>query len=248
MGGLIPIAYSSPRELTSPRWCAAFAQGCGGESIEVGPLECGPVAMFGSPVLWETLQEAIRQGRTWFYGDHGYFGRGTYYRCTRNAYMHDGRGRATETRFRKFGIEVRAWAKTGSHVLVCPPGEPFAKLHGFSAQNWLRDVKRELRRHTDREIRVRTKAEARSRPLKADLRNCWALVTHMSNAALESVLFGVPVFCTGKCSALTMGLSDLSRIESPARPEGRVEWASVLADNQWTMEEMKRGDLWRAIG
>lgn len=68
----------------------------------------------------------------------------------------------------------------------------------------------------------------------------------MSNIAVDAVIAGIPVFCTGPCAGLTMGLSDLSKIESPVRPE-REQWLYTLAANQWTFEEMKRGELWNVI-
>src|SRR3546814_146351 len=115
-------------------------------------------------------------------------------------------------------------------------------------EGWLKRVVGELRLHTDRPIVVRTKPRrAAHTPLSADLRDCWALVTFMSNSAVEAVLAGVPVFCTGTCAASRMGLSDLARIESPAYPGGRAQWAWNLAANQWTLDEMRAGEAWKVL-
>jgi hypothetical protein len=242
----MPVVYSVQQEGTSPRWCAAFARGCGSRVVPHSQgLQPGPVAAFGSPRLWGLLQQARAQGRDWYYGDHGYFQRGRYYRCTRGAYMHDGRGQSDGRRLRAHGVRVQPWRRGGGHVLVCPPGEVFCGLHGMDAESWLGGTLNKLAAHTDRPVQVRAKSEARHRPLSVDLRDCWALVTFMSNTAVEAVLAGVPVFCTGQCTGLTMGRGDLSKIEEPAKPEGRRQWAAVLADQQWTLEEMSRGMLWR---
>lgn len=245
---MTPVAYVAVGEKTSPRWCRAFAQGCGGTVAPQRRLHPGPVAMFGSRRLWGLLEQARAEGRDWYYGDHGYFGRFTFYRVTRNAHQHTGRGEPAYTRLKALGVTVAPWRRGGGHVLVCPPDQIFAGLFGFDGQAWAENIVAELRGRTDREIRVRSRHGNQDRPLWADLEDCWALVTFMSNAAVEAVLAGVPVFCTGRCAALTMGSDDLSLIESPRRPHGRRRWAAVLAANQWTMDELRDGACWEAIG
>ena len=83
-----PVAYAVPRENTSPKFAKAWAKGCGGSVIESSTeLKFGPVAMFGSPARWAILQQAISEGREWYYGDHAYIGKLTYYRVTKCAYQ-----------------------------------------------------------------------------------------------------------------------------------------------------------------
>lgn len=108
-----------------------------------------------------------------------------------------------------------------------------------------------LRAHTDRPIRVRWKPRSddrRLRPLADDLKDCWAVVTFVSNSAVMAALAGVPVFCTAPCAGLTVGSGDLSRIEVPVTPDGRDRWAARLANRQWTLDEMSAGALWNEIG
>ena len=231
---------------TAPLWAKAFANGCPGAEVqEGGPLRDGPVAMFGHPQLEPMLDQARQANRRWYYGDHGYFGRGRFYRCTVNALQHDGlQGNDDPKRFRSFRVPVRDWRKSGGHILLCPNSPSFLERHGHA--NWVEATTRELRSHSDRNIRVRWK-DSRT-PLVADLRDCWSVVTFTSNAAVEAVLAGIPVFATVHCAASAMGLSDLSKIETPAMPADREAWAARLANNQWALAEMARGDLWRAIG
>lgn len=241
-----PLAYAAAGEHTSPQWVAAFAAGCSGQSQIGGPLRDGDVAMFGSPQLEPLLFEAQRQGRGWFYGDHAFFGRKQFYRCARNAMQFDGaEGDDDPARFRRFKIPVQDWRHRGSHVLLCPNSASFLTRHG--ASNWISDVRRVLAAHTDRPIRLRWKKDAELRPLAADLRDCWAVVTFTSNAAVEAILAGVPAFCTAACAGLTMGSANLQEIETPLMPEGRLAWASRLANNQWTLAEMQAGMLWSAL-
>jgi hypothetical protein len=244
---MTPISYAVPTEKTSPRFCRAFAEGCGGTVADDGGLRPGPVALFGSPALWDLLSQARAEGRDWWYGDHGYFGRGEYFRVTRGDLQHDGWGDAQPDRFASFGLSIKPWRTEGGHILLCPPDDLFAGLLGFSGAAWAENVAAELRRHTDRPIRTRARGQANSRPLSADLKGCWALVTHSSNAAVEAAMDGVHVFCTAPCAGLALGTGDLSRIEAPERPlRELVLWK--LAENQWTLDEISHGSCWEAIG
>lgn len=239
-------AYAAhARTGTSPKWIDAFAAGAKCGKQVGGPLREGDVALFGHPELEPLLKEAKDTGQNWYYGDHGFFGRGQFYRCSRNEYQFDGlSGDDDPARFRRFGIPVKEWRKTGSHVLLCPNSADF--MRRFGAPNWIDETVKELRRFTDRPLRVRWKHD--SRPIRLDLADCWAVVTFTSNAGVDAVLAGVPVIATRKCAALSMGCGDLSKIESPVTPDGREQWAARLANHQWTLAEMARGDLWRVLG
>lgn len=240
-----PATYCVRRG-TSPKFGRAFSSGCRGPLYRDTIYRPGPVAMFGSPPLWDILQRTRREGFDWYYCDHAYFRRNRYYRVTRNAYQHDGSGHAKDDRFRSLNIPMRPWRTSGRHVLVCPPDQAFASLMGFDAEGWLAGVLSELAAHTDRPIRVRGR-HGNASPLVADLADCWALVTYTSNAAVEAVLEGVPVFCTARCAGLAMGTHNLSMIETPLTPD-REQWAWNLAANQWTLSEIALGHCWRAIG
>jgi len=98
-------------------------------------------------------------------------------------------------------------------------------------------------------VRVREKphAGARNAPLAMDLIDCWAVVAHSSNVAVDALLLGVPVFVTDRCGARRCADTDLSHIESPRMPDDREEWAATLAAQQWTLEEMRSGLAWRML-
>jgi FkbM family methyltransferase len=217
-------------------------------------LRSGGMVSYGAGYgLWPLLERARREGREWVYLDNGYFLAGHfdgYYRVTRNAYQHDGSGNARPRRFARLGLKVRPWRSGGSFVLVCPPSPGFGADRGIDTSDWLPSTLSTLRRHTDREIRVREKPPGRGRsgmPLEAVLRGCHALVTDQSNAAVLALLAGVPVFCTSRCAAYRMGHADLSKIETPRLPPDREQWAWNLAANQWMLREMASGQCWREL-
>lgn len=234
---------------TAPKWSTAFAKGCGGR-VTSPPFDRGvPFAFWGQPRLWRQFVSARATCPAWYYGDHAFFGRGRFYRCAKGQLQFRGEsGNDDPARFRAFGIPVRDWRSIGSHVLLCPNSEAFFALQGMAAGQWISETTAQIRQHTDRPIKIRWKSEAAERPLEQDLTDCWAVVTFVSNAAVVAVLAGVPAFCTTDCAGATMGSRALAAIEQPAMPEGRERWAARLANHQWTLDEMRRGALWNAIG
>jgi len=232
----------------------AFASGCGGriESVTAKELAPGACAFYGVRPAWLHLWEQAKiEKREWFYADNAYFdsGRETHFRITRNALQCDGQNAVWNdkgtARLKALGITIKDWRKNGIHVVICPQSQEFTRVVAGFDGDWLEQAVTALRRYTDRELRIRRKGTAR--PLREDLDGAWALVTHMSAAACEALIHGIPIFATGRCAAQWMGSSDLSMIETPQYPERRQEWAELLAANQFTIEEMRDGTAWRAF-
>jgi hypothetical protein len=245
---MTPVSYYVPDEFTSPKFAYAFAKGCGGSITEdLDYLFDGPAAMFGSPPAWPVLRRAQEEGRDWFFGDHAYFGRGKYFRVTKNAYQHDGQSRGVlSDRYLRFKRPIFPWRKAGAYVLVCPQSDVYFSLHGIDAKAWLADVTDTLRQHTDRPIRVRWKASRT--PIAPDLEAAWAVVVFSSAAALDALIAGVPIITLAPFAAsVRMGATDLSQIESPIYPDDREPFLHALADNQWTLAEIMRGAAWRHL-
>ena len=248
-----PVSYFVPKEYSSPKCAFAFAAGCDGTMMEddfsldpLEPLYDGPVAMFGSPALWPVLRAAQAEGRDYFFIDHGYFGRKSYYRITKNAYQYQQVTEASPDRWERFRREIQPWQHSGAHILVCPNSDVYCQLHGFSVDAWLHEVTTTLRAHTDREIRVRWKHTPT--PIGFDLLDCWACVVYSSAAALDALIAGVPVFVMAPFAAgAGLGLSDLSQIESPIRPSGREPLFWSLAYQQWSLPEIFGGMAWRQL-
>lgn len=243
-----PVCYRVLSERTSPLFAEAFAKGSRGLVSDSRVLEPGSVALFGSKHLWPLLMDAQQEGRDWYYGDHAYLGPTfSSYRITKNGYQLNGGGREDYGRFAQTRLRVRPWRKSGRHVLVCLQGAPQYELFGLSLAEWLAAVLGVLTAHTDRPIRIRSRFD--SRPIAGDLRDAWALVTWSSNAAVDGLLAGVPIFVTAPFAAsFSMGLPDLRLIETPSLPPNREAFFARLAAAQWTFEEMASGKAWRELG
>ena len=212
-------------------------------------LEPGPVAMFGNPLLFPLLRQAQAEKRDWYYGDHAYFGRRVYYRITKNAFQHNCYGDAHPQRWERLGIRIKPWQKTGGAILLCPQSAAFYELHGMNRDQWIIDTTTEIRRYTDRPIILRNKASglATEDLFRQSLHGVHAVVVYTSVAGAQAALEGVPCFATHDCASAKFGTTDLSRIENPVRPDNREQMAWVLADNQWTFDEMAGGMAWEKI-
>lgn len=252
------VCYPTPGKAKARRLLEAFAQGAAGRVVEFIPprLEDGSAAFYGltrdTRHLWD---QARREQLPRYYLDNAYFdvARERYFRVTRNALQAFELQPTAPDRFAKLGVAMQPWRRDGRHIVVCPQSDDFMRLccsWGGGAVAWLEEVLQTLNAHTDRPIVVRhwqrNKGLAAA-SLARDLKGAWALVTHMSAAANEALVAGVPVFVTGLCAATPMASGALAQIEKPLRPDGRLEWAAGLAGAQWTVEEMKNGTAWRAL-
>jgi hypothetical protein len=94
---------------------------------------------------------------------------------------------------------------------------------------------------------VRDKEQQRfGRRLHQDLKGAHCLVTHGSNAAVESVIMGCPVFVHSDSAASLVGLTDLNKIERPIYPD-REAWCRSLAYSQVSEREILDGTVWRLL-
>lgn len=250
--------YPTPNKPKARKLLDAFAAGAGGAvdpaAVQVNALRPGAAAFYG--VVPETRPlwlQAKAEGRDWYYLDNAYFdtARGTHFRVTKNALQARGDEKPDWTRLAALKLDIQPWTRKGGHIVVVEQSNWFLSRVSnweWGATAWLAHVLHLLPAYTVRPVVVRRwnrDKGAAGASLRADLQDAWALVTHSSAAANEALLAGVPVFCTGPCSALWMGSSDLAQIESPRRPDGRMAWAAALAGRQWTIEELRSGAAWR---
>jgi hypothetical protein len=230
----------------------AFAEGVG---CRLAYAEDEPETLSDIPVVWGVLRDSARiisqaqaQWLYFFYIDHAYFnrGHGKSYRITRNRYEAGPVRKCPSDRLTKLGIEIEPWTRSGREIIVCPPTEYFVEAH--QCADWLETTLEALRQGTDRPIIVREKPQPGETavPLKTALRSAHALVTHSSNVAIEAACLGTPVFVNEASAAAPIGETDVSKIETPVYPD-REPWLRHLAYNQFSLDEIRRGDAWRLL-
>lgn len=231
--------------------CRAFADGCDG-TMANGHAGNPDAAFFygvdaSNEEIWKTVR---REGIPFYYCDNSYFDetRQAYFRVTRNNLQHDGSGESNGYRFRMLGIEVKPWRKVGEHIVVCPQSPHFMNVIAGLNFDWLQMAIRACHSYSNRKLRIRSWSSDKtklSKTLPDDLDGAHALVTWSSAAAVTAIVRGVPAISMGPSAAMSMG-GDIRDVEMPPMPD-RTEWLGVLADNQWTLDEMRRGMAWQTL-
>lgn len=230
--------------------CRAFADGCGGSVITDNQWRPGPSMFYGISDANEGVWRQSKYG-PYYYADNAFFDavRGTFFRVGKNRLQHPGVGKSDGARFKALGLKVEPWRTRGDHILVTPQSDHFMRVAVGYTGSWVDDTVAAIKRYTDRPIKVREWQRDKvklAHQLPAALENCWALVTHSSGSAITALLSGIPVVCTADCVISPMS-GRMEDIDNPPLPEGREEWAAVVADQQWTLDEMRSGDCWRAL-
>lgn len=189
-------------------------------------LEPGAAVFYGVRPAWAHLwAQAKAEGRPWFYADNSYFdvARERQFRVTRGRIQHTGQGDSDGKRFAALGLTVKPWRAGGDVALVCPQSEEFLRVVA-GERHWVERTTAELR------LPFIVRRKGCARPFAEDLARARVLITWSSAAAVEALLAGVPAVCSEQCAAYQVG--------------DRQAWANVLADQQWTLEEMAKGDAW----
>ncbi len=230
----------------------AFCEGSGARIKPTGHLLPGPAIVHG---ILRGCGEIIKAcewiDRDYYHIDHGYMKRGYYdgyFRVSKNGLQADwwsdeNAEKYPADRFRSMGVKPTPWKKNGTHIVFAPIATAVANLRGIHPGEWNGVVRDEIKRWTDRPVVVKEKQS--DVPIGEALKDAWCLVTYSSNTAIDAILAGIPTVVLGPSAAepVSWGLSD---IEVPHYPD--IEpWLNWLAYQQWTLEEMKRGECWAYV-
>lgn len=221
----------------------------------------GTAVFYGvTPATAHLFEQAKRERRDWIYIDNAYFDgcRQVYYRATLNRLQHHGMGPSDGKRLERLIYdekrveEPKRWRETGNHIVLAPQSEEFMRTCAGYSGSWTNDTLAQLRKLTTRTIVARNWTSDKPqwyRQLHQDLRQAWALVTYSSASAITAMMAGVPAFVTAAdCIARCIAFTDLRNIEKRPPPEDdRRLWMAVIADNQWTLEEMRAGLCWKML-
>lgn len=205
----------------------------------------------GNAAAWDA---ALAGRDDWYYIDNSYFDavRGQQFRVTKNWIQHDGEGATNGRRFDRLGLDVRPARDpdAGDYVLCVPQSELFMRLVIGYRGDWLEDHKPALERNQlfyregSPPLTFRTRLWspdkiALQRSLPQDLKRARMVLTHSSAAAVSAVLDGIVTLVSPYSCAFR---------QATIHPEAeRRRWASVLADNQFSVDELRSGYAWKAI-
>lgn len=216
----------------------------------------------------KTVQVCEEQDRDYYYIDTGYIGNlgktKRWHRVVKNGMQHshvnfdmpsDRFNSIISYAGEKF-LKFNGWRQPGSAILLVTPSEKPCKFYGVNRDKWVEDTIAELRKHTDREIIVRDKAERRGDRVRGNSiyyqfieDDIHSVVTYNSIAAIEAIGFGVPAFTLAPTAADSLCLKDLSMIEHPLRADEEkvTAWQNWLGYCQYTPTEMSNGTAFRII-
>lgn len=173
--------------------------------------------------------------------DRGYFKPGHfdgYYRISLNGmhvWNYDARNNYDTTRIDGFNVEIKPWryGSSGDYILLCPPSQPvkwFEKVPEDFEQIIIDSGKR---LYPGIPFKIRNKSS--DIPLYQDLEAAIALHTYNSNAVIDALVAGV--------SVKAYGIHPVNE----AIPEKRRNLFSYLANNQFTLDEMRSGMAWEMV-
>ena len=240
----LPVAAYTSGQINQ-KICRAFAKGCGGQYKPVDKAGKN-IATYG---IKRGSDKAIKRASTYYYIDHGYFGKGDphradgYYRITKDGFIHNGEGSHSWDRFERFNLKMRPWRERGRYIILVPPSFPVGKFLCWPQDKWIKDVKRELKEYTERPIVVSIKKKGqkfKGSQLEQYFKDAWVVITHTSNVQVDALLAGIPVITTSEFRKI----GDLSEVENP--PQNR-DFLKNLAYNQWTLKEIESGQAWREL-
>lgn len=227
------IACPVPGKAKSKMLCDAFIAGA--------PKSASGYVFYGVKAgNFTDWKRARASGEDWYFIDNSYFdsARGSQFRVTKNRLQHDGRGESDGKRFARLAEKIhplQSWNMHGRVVFVEQSDDHMQ--YTLMGDPWLDPVL--LAYAGDPAFHVRLWSPNKPKiqvTLAEDLIGARRLITHTSAAAVMAILAGVPVDCAPQCAAFGM----------TGKPD-RLPWASVLADNQFTLDELKNGLAWRTL-
>tara|TARA_Y100000389_G_scaffold203712_1_gene253144 strand:- start:1132 stop:2892 length:1761 start_codon:yes stop_codon:yes gene_type:complete len=203
----------------------------------------------------KAIQHCWNTGREFYAIDTGYFGNSKskskgWHRITKNALQYTGPIiERPDDRVNRFRYKI---FKPGRKIMIVPPSDKVMRLFGQpDSEIWVKQVKLELEKYTDRPIEIRLKPCRRDRISINTLESALAdevhcLVTYNSIAALEALLLGVPAITLGpNCASVLCNtqLSDIENLNIPTADE-LYTLMTHLSYCQFTREEMMNGYAW----
>jgi hypothetical protein len=240
--------------------CSLFTDGSNGKIVTVREaLESD----YNIPLCWagshkETLyRHCIENNRKFYNLDTGYFGntkRKEVIRISVNNLQDQGPITSQPVdRLDMFNINLVNYRR-GSSIVIVPPDEKISKVFKLT-DSWVDNVIQELKKYTDRPIKIRSRPIARSDRIDADTFNkfieqdTFVVIGYSSNALVEAVLCGIPVIALGHSATTSLMNYKISDIENISNidQEKRYSWLKHLSYRQFSHKELKNGIAWKLL-
>lgn len=203
------------------------------------------------------LKLCEQKDRPYIYCDHSFFwqhkgtpgdGRDeTQFRMIYNNRFYRHVENPDSSRFERLNVKVKPWrdSNPGDKIVVVPISPFVADFINIDRERWIDGTIALIKQFTDRPIVLKPKAppgdfDPDKSPFVDFIQDAHAVVVAESNAAIDAVVEGIPIFCSKDCPAAPVGNSNLRDIENPIKPS-RERWLHNLACLQFSTEEIMSG-------
>lgn len=166
-----------------------------------------------------------------------------------------------DDRWRRLGFVFESRQPLGRHIIYAGSSQKYCDFQQIGdATKYAAKVVRAVRKYLPRhEIVYRPKPTWRDavpidgttfsqgkKKIQEELIGAKALITHGSNAAFDAILAGVPCVVLGDAIAKPIAMQRLDQLQAVEFPNdtARYQWGCDLAYCQWTLDEMRSGEMW----
>lgn len=161
-------------------------------------------------------------------------------------------------------LQLKDHRTNGNEILICTQNPLSEQWHGQPpVANWLDNLLRNIRQHSDRPVVVRAHPRVpvqfnvtvhknvsvvKPNPLSNDqmfinaIANARFMINHNSNPAIIAAIEGLPVHVDSTSLAWDVSNQSLAKIENPDFTD-KTQWLEKIKKSEYTIEEIKRGDL-----
>ena len=239
--------------------CNLFANGSNGTIVDVETA----LLHTSIPLCWagshkQTLyKHCVEHNRKFYNLDTGYFGnikRKQAIRVSINGLQDQGPmiDRPGD-RLNNFNLMISNFQR-GSSIVIVPPDEKIRHVFNLKT-SWIEDLQCEIKKYTDREVRLRTRPVARKNRLASDTfqdfiqQDTYLVIGYSSNALVEAVICGIPVISLGHSATKSYSNHDLADIENipGIDTDKRLSWLKHLSYRQFTHQELGDGTAWKLL-
>lgn len=238
-----------------------FTKGSGGELVSGERM----YANTSLPMCWagffklQWLEICKRYNLKFYNLDSGYFGnRKTkiIFRLSVNNFQNvNPIVERPHDRWRNLKIEIDSF-KQGSDIVIVPPDRKKCHVLNLgSSDKWVENVIEEIKKYSDRPIRIRERPGPRADRIIHNTfkdfikENTFCVVGHSTNALVEAAMCDIPVISLGHSATRSLynySLSDIEKLK-PVDQDQKQAWLNHLSYSQFTREELKSGYAWEII-
>lgn len=166
-------------------------------------------------------------------------------------------------------VKEKPYRKNGNHILILCQRSNGWNLFGNNQGVWVENTIQNIRRYSDRPIRIRLHPGDSTRHLfaeylgkqygkdvkistepsiLADFKKCWCTVGYNSTPNVVSLIEGIPNIVTDPVNSWSNGISETNfqNIENPTLHD-RTDWLHRIANIHWSNDEIQSGVVWGKI-